>query len=89
MRAVELRVTGRVQGVSFRAYAAQEAVRLEVAGWVRNAEDGAVEAHVEGPDDAVTEMVAWCHDGSPAAAVERVEVSDVAPEGLDSFEVRY
>lgn len=88
-RAVALRATGRVQGVSFRAYAAQEAVRLEVAGWVRNAEDGAVEAHVEGPDDAVAEMIAWCRTGSPSADVEAVEVDEVEAQGLDSFEVRY
>jgi acylphosphatase len=89
VKAVALRVTGRVQGVSFRAYAAQEAVRLEVAGWVRNASDGAVELHVEGPAEAVDEMVAWCRSGSPAASVEAVEVSDAEPERPESFEVRY
>ena len=88
-RAVEVRVTGRVQGVSFRAYAAHEAVRLELAGWARNAPDGAVTAHFEGPDDKVEEMLAWCRKGSPAAHVVDVEVTPVQPTGATSFEVDY
>jgi acylphosphatase len=86
-RAVEVRVTGRVQGVSFRWYAVREARRLGVAGWVRNEPDGSVAAYVEGPDDAVAEMVAWCRHGPPAAAVDRVEVADVTATGAPSFEV--
>ena len=88
-RAVEVRVTGRVQGVSFRAYAAHEAVRLELVGWVRNEPDGAVAAHFEGPDDAVEGMLAWCRHGSPAAHVDRVEVAEVESSGATSFEVDY
>jgi acylphosphatase len=88
-RAVRLRITGRVQGVSFRAYAAHEAVRLELVGWVRNEPDGSVAAHLEGPDDAVGEMVAWCRHGPPAAGVDRVEVEDVESTGASSFEVDY
>lgn len=88
-RAVQVTVTGRVQGVGFRAYAAQEAVRLEVTGWVRNEPDGRVAAHVEGPDDAVGEMVDWLRSGPPSARVEAVEVVDAEHEGAASFEVRY
>jgi acylphosphatase len=88
-RAVEVRISGRVQGVSFRAYAAREAVRLELAGWVRNQADGSVAVHLEGPEDKVEEMVAWCRRGSPAAAVDRVEVDDVTPTRASSFEVDY
>lgn len=88
-RAVDVRVTGQVQGVSFRAHAAREAVRLEVAGWIRNEPDGAVAAHIEGPDDAVGAMVAWLHDGSPGARVEAVDVDDVDVAGDNSFDVRY
>jgi acylphosphatase len=78
-----------VQGVSFRAYAAHEAVRLELVGWVRNEPDGAVAAHLEGPDEAVEEMLAWCRQGSPAASVGDLEVTDVEPTGAASFEVDY
>jgi acylphosphatase len=88
VKAVALRVTGRVQGVSFRAYAAREARRLEVAGWVRNAADGSVEVHAEGAAGAVDELVAWCRTGSPAAGVEAVEVSEVGAEGMTAFGVR-
>jgi acylphosphatase len=86
-RAVEVRVTGRVQGVSFRWYAAREGVRLGLTGWVRNEPDGSVTAHLEGADDAVEEMLAWCRKGSPAATVDRVEVTEVTPTGGRSFEI--
>jgi acylphosphatase len=88
-RAVEVRITGRVQGVSFRAYAAHEAVRLELVGWARNEPDGAVAAHLEGPDEAVEEMLAWCRQGSPAADVDDLDVTEVEPNGASSFEVDY
>ena len=84
-RAVEVRVTGRVQGVSFRWYAAREARRLGLSGWVRNDPDGSVAVHLEGPDDAVEEMLAWCRHGPPAARVEGVEVSGVEAGGAASF----
>ena len=88
-RAVEVRITGRVQGVSFRAYAAREAVRLELAGWVRNEPGGEVAARFEGPDDAVEQMLDWCRQGSPGASVEGVAVRPVEPTGAASFEVGY
>lgn len=89
MRAVEVEVSGEVQGVSFRAYAAQEAVRLELVGWVRNEPNGSVLAHYEGDDEAVEEMLKWCREGSPSADVHRVEVRDVESTNASSFEVRY
>jgi acylphosphatase len=88
-RAVQVEVSGEVQGVSFRAYAAREAVRLELVGWVRNEPDGSVLAHYEGEDDAVEEMLTWCREGSPSATVHHVEVRDVEPTRHGSFEVRY
>ena len=88
-RAVEVEVSGEVQGVSFRAYAAQQAVRLELVGWIRNEPDGSVLAHYEGDDEAVEEMVKWCRAGSPSADVHRVEVRDVESTNDSSFEVRY
>ena len=88
-RAVEVGVSGEVQGVSFRGYAAQEAVRLELAGWVRNEPDGSVRGHFEGDDEAVKAMIAWCRQGSPSADVRQVEVRDVEPTHDSTFEVRY
>ena len=78
-----------MQGVSFRGYAAREAVRLELAGWVRNDADGAVRVHVEGPPDAVEEMLSWCREGSPSADVHNVEVRAAHESGATSFTVQY
>jgi acylphosphatase len=84
-KAVEVRITGVVQGVSFRAYAREEARRLGVAGWLRNQPDGSVAGHLEGPDDAVDRMLAWCEHGPAYADVDRVCVVDAAPTGESSF----
>ena len=81
-------VSGDVQGVFFRDSARREARRLGVSGWIRNRADGCVEAHFEGPADAVAELVRWCGEGPRHATVEDVRVSDVEPEGLDSFAIR-
>jgi acylphosphatase len=86
--AVDLTVSGRVQGVSFRAYAEQAAARLGLTGWVRNEPDGAVAAHVEGEADAVDAFVRWCHEGPPSARVSGVEVQPAADTGATAFEVR-
>jgi acylphosphatase len=84
-----LRVRGRVQGVYFRSATRQTARRFGVAGWVRNAEDGSVEAWLEGDHEAVEAVEAWVHAGGPPAAeVVDVDVVTVAPEGHDGFEVR-
>jgi acylphosphatase len=86
-RAIDLHVTGRVQGVSFRWYAAREATRLGLTGWIRNDPDGSVRAHGEGPDDAVDEFVAWCQQGPPAARVDEVTLDEVESTGASSFEI--
>ena len=87
--AVEVRVSGRVQGVAFRWHAEREARRLGVTGWVRNEPDGSVAGHFEGEAADVDAMVAWCQDGPPSARVSGVDVSSAADEGLASFETRY
>ena len=83
-----LRVTGRVQGVWYRGSTQAEARRLGLDGWVRNLEDGSVEAAAEGPPDSLDRLVRWCHDGPPLARVDEVVVTDEPPEGLTGFEVR-
>jgi acylphosphatase len=72
---VSLRVTGLVQGVFYRANTAQVAGALGLSGWVRNEDDGAVAAVIEGPRAKVDELVAWCHRGPARARVESVEAS--------------
>lgn len=83
MRRARAIVTGRVQGVSYRASTANEARRIGVVGWVRNRDDGSVELEVEGPDDRVAALLAWCEQGPPAARVERVAVEELAPLGSE------
>ena len=83
-----VRVTGRVQGVYFRASTAETARDLGLAGWVRNAGDD-VEAVFEGPRAVVERAIAWCHEGPRHAAVECVDVTWEEPEGLTGFGVRY
>ena len=87
MAATHVRVTGRVQGVSFRYYAQQEAVSLGLTGWVRNDVDGSVELHLEGPGDEVEAMVDWCRQGPPAARVRDVAVREAAEVGGTTFDV--
>jgi acylphosphatase len=84
-----VRVTGRVQGVFFRAWTQQQARELGVHGWVRNASDGSVEAHLEGDEAAVKALIQRLWQGSPSAEVEQVEVEEVAPERCDGFQVRH
>ncbi|NIC00620.1 acylphosphatase [Halobacterium sp. R2-5] len=81
-------VSGKVQGVYYRATTREQATDRGVDGWVRNLRDGRVEAVFEGLEDDVEAMVEWCHEGSPAARVDDVEVEYGDPEGFDGFEIR-
>jgi acylphosphatase len=80
-------VQGRVQGVFFRDSCRREARSRQVAGWVRNNDDGTVEAVFEGNPDAVTTLVDWAHQGPTGAQVSRVQVTEEEPEGLSGFRV--
>ena len=82
------RVSGLVQGVAFRWYARERARELGLAGWVRNVEDGSVEAWIEGPREAVDEMLRWLRRGPSSARVECVDVLEERPSGAERFEVR-
>jgi acylphosphatase len=88
-KAVGATVTGRVQGVSFRYYAIEQARSLGVTGWIRNEPDGSVALHAEGADDAVDALVEWCRTGPSLAKVRNVAVRDATETGATSFEVRY
>jgi len=80
-------VHGRVQGVFFRDTTRRMARQRGVAGWVRNRDDGAVEAVFEGEPGAVEAMVAFAREGPRGAVVERVEVVGEEPERLTGFEL--
>jgi acylphosphatase len=87
--AVELHVSGRVQGVSFRAATQQEAERLGVTGWVRNEPDGSVAVHAEGAQGDVDALVAWCRRGPSGSRVRNVAVREAAVGGHRDFAIRY
>ncbi len=88
MPASRLFITGRVQGVFFRANAEKKAAELGVRGWVRNTPDGAVEAQAEGSRKAIDDFAAWCKTGPDGARVDNVDVEDVSDESCSGFEVR-
>jgi len=81
-------VSGRVQGVYYRANTRDAARTRNVDGWVRNLDDGRVEAVFEGDEAAVEEMIEWCHTGSPAATVRDVDVTHEEPQGESGFAIR-
>jgi acylphosphatase len=83
-----LRVTGRVQGVFYRASAEREAARLGIAGFVRNERDGSVTVEVEGRQSAIAAMEAWCRIGPSGAEVVAVEATDLEPLGSATFDAR-
>ena len=80
-----MNVSGRVQGVFYRATCARLAREKGLAGSVRNRPDGGVEAVFEGPRNEVEEMVAWCRRGPDLARVDEVVVSDEEPLGEVDF----
>jgi acylphosphatase len=80
-------VHGRVQGVFFRDTARRMASSRGVSGWVRNNPDGTVEAVFEGSEDAVESMVRFCREGPRGASVDRADVIEEDPEGLDGFAI--
>ncbi|HWH79664.1 MAG TPA: acylphosphatase [Candidatus Binatus sp.] len=71
---VHLKITGRVQGVYYRASALQEAQKLGLTGWVMNCFDGSVEAVAEGDRQKLELLIAWCKQGPDGARVANVEV---------------
>ena len=84
MRRIHAIVSGRVQGVSYRASTASEARRLAVVGWVRNRPDGTVELEAEGPEDTISTLIAWCEKGPPSSKVSGVAVDDIPVTGEDT-----
>ena len=87
MKTVHLEIAGRVQGVFFRAKAKEIAEIHKVSGWIRNTDDGKVEACISGEDTAVEEFISWCNYGPDKAKVENVLVNYTPVKKFDRFEV--
>ena len=83
-------ISGRVQGVFFRANTRQKAENLGITGWVRNTSDGRVEALFEGEEEKLEGMIEWCKQGPSHANVENVEITEEKKgQNFNSFEIRY
>jgi acylphosphatase len=90
MKRVYVYISGRVQGVFFRAETQSTAINLNLTGWVHNIADGRVEAVFEGDDDNIDKMLAWCHIGPPAARVEEVLTEEQPHTGdFRDFSIKY
>ena len=87
-RAIRAILGGTVQGVGFREATRRRAAGLGVLGWVRNAEDGTVAVHAEGPSGAIEALLAYLHEGPRGAEVTDVRVADVTVEGHEQFAIR-
>ena len=88
MKSLGIHIQGRVQGVWFRKYTRDEAVKLGLSGFVRNEPDGSVYAEVSGPSEMVDRFVSWCHQGSPMSHVEWVDVSNMEKIHTGEFNIR-
>ena len=87
---LHLKITGRVQGVFYRATTHEQALRLGLVGWVRNMPDGSVELCAEGPREVLEQLLEWCRQGPPGARVSGVRPSWSEATGEHQrFAVRY
>lgn len=90
MRQVQATVHGRVQGVFFRDYTRREALKLGLAGWVKNDWGGTVSTTAVGEEAALKQFVEFLHHGSPQANVTQVDVTwSDAEQSFDGFSVRW
>jgi acylphosphatase len=87
MPTIHIKIEGRVQGVYFRASAREVAEQLGLKGWVRNTEEGDVEAEVTGGEDNLRRFVDWCRQGPPRAVVSHVHVSKLEDQYYHDFKV--
>ena len=85
---ISIKVSGRVQGVFYRASTHEEAQRLGLKGFVKNEPDGSVYIEAEGDEAVLDALVAWCKQGPPAARVSNVEIQEGTWKGFSEFTVK-
>ncbi|MBI4130016.1 acylphosphatase [Candidatus Roizmanbacteria bacterium] len=88
MKRIHLFISGRVQGVFFRAHCKEKADELGLRGWVTNLPDGRVEAVFEGEENHIAKMVHWCYSGSLGSRVEKIDIQEEKVRGEEGFEIR-
>jgi len=87
MKTVHLKITGKVQGVFFRAKAKEIAEFYHISGWIRNMFDDNVEALISGEDEEVEKFILWCKHGPERAKVKDVEITYKEVKLFERFEV--
>ncbi len=89
-KTVRVIISGKVQGVWYRASTKQMAEKIGITGWVRNTSEGNVEAMFEGEEDLVNEMIEWCNQGPPLARVDNLTIENIEnKEKFDGFNIKY
>ncbi len=87
---IKLVITGRVQGVFFRAETKKTADRLGINGYVKNLSDGSVEAVIKGDPASVSQMIEWCQKGPAISKVQSVKTEEISSvSNFNTFDVRY
>ena len=87
---IRVNITGRVQGVFFRAKTKQEADRIGIKGWVKNLSDGSVEAVFEGEPIKIAQMTEWCKKGPPFSRVDHVHTeTETTLSHFETFDILY
>ena len=87
MKHIDIKVTGKVQGVSFRAVTKMVADQMSVRGMIRNESDGSVFIEAEGDEVSLEVFLEWCHDGPDRAVVENVTVNPGTVKNYQNFEI--
>lgn len=82
-------ISGRVQGVGFRAFTRKQAAVLDIKGWVKNLADGRVEVKVQGKKNKVNKMIAKLKEGPSFARVDDFEAESETPDDFNGFEIRF
>lgn len=84
-----LLISGRVQGVCYRAFTQNQAIKLGLGGWVKNMHDGRVEAVLEGQRELIEQAILACKSGPSGARVSDIEITWGSPQGEEGFEIRF
>ncbi len=87
MKTVHIIISGKVQGVFFRATAKEVAEKYNIKGWVKNTNEGKVETLVTGEEQDINKFIEWCNKGPEKAHVEDVSVKEAELKRFDSFKV--
>ena len=87
MPTIHLLITGKVQGVFYRATAKKMARKLNLTGWIKNNNDDSVEAMVTGKDEQLIQFTSWCNHGPDNASVEDIIITPQKETLFDDFEI--